>query len=122
MRITIIQDDGLVGVDGVFRHVNLSELAGVIHAIPFDTEKGVGHIEYDRGATIEVDVRDEEAERAAERLAGDDRGALAALQPIYKKISVPRENERITDFTPYQVYLDRWTAAAPLPTPQEEHL
>ena len=47
MRVTIIQEDGVVGVDGVFRSVDLSGLDTEIHAIQFDTVKGKGHIEYD---------------------------------------------------------------------------
>ena len=47
MRVTIIQEDGVVGVDGVFRRADLSGLDTKIHAIQFDTVKGKGHIEYD---------------------------------------------------------------------------
>ena len=47
MRVTIIQEDGVVGVDGVFRRVDLSDLDANIHAIQWDSEKGKGHIEYD---------------------------------------------------------------------------
>lgn len=50
MRITIIQDDGLVGVDGLFRAVDLADLDPDIHAIQFDTGKGTGHVEYDPDA------------------------------------------------------------------------
>jgi hypothetical protein len=46
-QITIIQDDNVVGVDGVFHAVDLHELDANIHAIQFDTGTGVGHIEYD---------------------------------------------------------------------------
>lgn len=47
MKITIIQADGLVGVDGVFRAVDLADLDADIHAVQFDTSRGAGHIEYD---------------------------------------------------------------------------
>lgn len=44
MRVTIIADDGKVGVDGVFRAVDLSALDPNIHAVQWD---GVtGHIEF----------------------------------------------------------------------------
>lgn len=115
MRITIIQDDGMVGVDGVFRQVDLSELDPAIRAVQFDTLKGAGHIEFDRGALIEVDVRDEDAERAAVQAAGDDREALARLGPMMKKAWVARPNEPIDELAPYQIYVERWTAAAPPP-------
>lgn len=47
MKITIIQDDGVVGVDGVFRAVDMADLDPDIHAVQFDTGSGAGHIEYD---------------------------------------------------------------------------
>lgn len=50
MRITVIQGDGLVGVDGVFREVDLSHLDENIHAIQFDTQAGKGHVEFDMDA------------------------------------------------------------------------
>ncbi len=43
-KITIIADDGVVGVDGVFRAVDLSTLDPNIHAVQWDGAKG--HIEY----------------------------------------------------------------------------
>lgn len=120
MKITIVQDDGVVGVDGVFRKVDVSELAGEIHAIQFDTVLGLGHIEFDDSVTVDQAVRDFEAERAAERAAGDDREMQKKLTQINKTIQVQRPPELITDFGPYQPYLDRWTAAAPPPpTPAE---
>lgn len=121
MRITIVQDDGVAGVDGVFRRIDVSELAGEIRAVQFDTERGAGHIEFDPGVTVEVDVRDFEAEKRAERAAGDDREKQAQLKMITKKGRVRRAPEPISDFAPYQVYLDRWHAAAP-PPPSAEQL
>ena len=44
MRVTIIADDGKVGVDGVFRAVDLSTLDANIHAVQWDGAKG--HIEF----------------------------------------------------------------------------
>lgn len=86
MKITIIQDDGVVGVDRVFRKVDLNDLDPAIHAIQWDGVKGCGHIEFD-----------------------DD------LDPR-------RENETLTDFSAFQVFVDRWSAAAPpprAPTPEQ---
>jgi len=116
MRITIIQQDGLVGVGGVFRHVDLSGLDPSIHAIQYDTAKGAGEIEYDAATTVEADVRDEAAERE-EAAAADTPEAIAALKPIYKKVLVRRANEAVTDFAAYQAYVDLWLAAAPPPPP-----
>lgn len=120
MRITINQNDAVVGVDGVFRAVDVSELAGEIRAVQFDTDAGEGHIEFDRGVTREIDVRDFDAEAAAEAEAGDDREKQAALKPIFKKRRVQRAPEPIADFGPFQVYLDRWVAAAPPPPTPEQ--
>ncbi len=47
MKVTIIQADGVVGVDGVFRNVDLSQLDEKIHAVQFDTSTNTGHVEFD---------------------------------------------------------------------------
>ena len=44
MRVTIVADDGLVGVDGVFRSVDLSALDPNIHAVQWDGT--AGHVEF----------------------------------------------------------------------------
>jgi hypothetical protein len=116
MRITIIREDGVVGVDRVFRQVDLSGLDPSIHAIQYDTANGAGEIEYDAAATVEAEVRDETAERE-EAAAADTPEAIAALKAIYKKTLVRHANEMLTDFSPYQVYVDLWIAAAPPPPP-----
>ena len=48
MRVTIIRDDSVVGVEGVFRQVDLSTLPEGIRAVQWNG--GGGHIEYDQGA------------------------------------------------------------------------
>ena len=73
MRVTIIADDGKVGVDGVFRTVDLSTLHPNIHAVQWGGT--VGHIEHKDGSA----------------------------------------NETITDISPFQSFIDAWTAAAPPP-------
>lgn len=50
-RITIIQDDGLVGIDGDFRAVDLTPLDPQIHAIQFNVTSGKGEIEWDADAS-----------------------------------------------------------------------
>ena len=45
MRVTIIRDDSVVGVDGVFRRVDLSALTANIRAVQWNGTSG--HIEYD---------------------------------------------------------------------------
>jgi hypothetical protein len=48
MKLTIIRDDGVVGVDGVFRNVNLSSLPQGVRAVQWDGTSG--HVEYDAAA------------------------------------------------------------------------
>lgn len=123
MKIIIIQGDGIVGVDGEFRQVELSELAGEIHAIHFDTAPGAGGvIEFDEGAVEERQVRDtarEDGEWAAARKAGTPEREIDV--PVrYKTIPVPKSPVAITDFTPYEIYLERWRAAPPPPPNTED--
>ena len=44
MRITIIKDDGVVGIDGVFRNIDLSSLAPEIRAVQWSDDNG--HVEF----------------------------------------------------------------------------
>lgn len=53
MRVTIIRDDSVVGVDGLFRQVDLSELPQGIRAVQWNGT--VGHIEYDDAANTVLD-------------------------------------------------------------------
>ena len=46
MKVTIIRDDGVVGVDGEFRTVDLSALDPAIHALHWDSVVGEGEVEY----------------------------------------------------------------------------
>ena len=48
MRVTIVRDDGLVGIGGTFRLVDLSTLPPGVRAIQWDGAKG--HVEYDDSA------------------------------------------------------------------------
>ncbi len=77
MRVTIIQSESRVGVDGEFRVVDLAGLDRTIHAVQWDSVLGEGDVEYRK----------------------------------------PRRNKKITDFSSYQVFVDRWNAAAPPPPP-----
>ena len=53
MRVTIIRDDGVVGIGGIFRPVDLSALPAGIRAVQWN---GVsGHIEYDEAANTLLD-------------------------------------------------------------------
>ena len=114
MRITINQSAGVVIVDGVARDVDLSTLDPAIHAIQFDTVNGAGHIEFHEDATIDVLVRDVDAEAVAYEACDGDQEKLAALKPIYKTAQVRRDNEQLVDFAAYQGYVNAWTAAAPI--------
>lgn len=78
MRVTIVADDGKVGVDGVFRSVDLSTLDANIHAVQWDGTSG--HIEF--------------KDRSPE--------------------------QRIADISPFQSFIDAWTAAAPPPPTNAE--
>jgi hypothetical protein len=53
MRVTVIRDDGVVGVDGIFRLVDLSALPAGIRAIQWNGSNG--HIEYDEAANTALD-------------------------------------------------------------------
>lgn len=46
-RIVIVKDDNNVGIDGEFRHFDLSNLEPGLHAVVYDTVKQKGWIEYD---------------------------------------------------------------------------
>lgn len=46
MKITIIQSDGTVYINGVSRPIDMTGLDPAIHAVQFDTVKGKGQIEY----------------------------------------------------------------------------
>ncbi len=75
MRVTIIADDGVVGVDGEFRSIGLGALDPNIHAVQWD------------GAAGEIEWNN------------------------------PRRNEAISDFAPFQSFVDAWIAATPPPPP-----
>lgn len=70
MRITIIRDDGVVGVNGTFRKVDVSDLPAGVRALQWSGTEG--HLEYDDAS-----------------------------------------NSELLSITPFQVFIDRWTAAAP---------
>lgn len=53
MRVTIIRDDGIAGVDGLFRQVDLSSLPAGIRAVQWNGVRG--HVEYDDGANTALD-------------------------------------------------------------------
>lgn len=45
-RLTIIKDDSLVGVDGVFFKVDCSKLPQNFHALQWNAEESLGEIEW----------------------------------------------------------------------------
>lgn len=53
MRVTIIRDDSVVGIGGIFRRVDLSTLPGGIRAMQWDGASG--HIEHDEGANTPLE-------------------------------------------------------------------
>lgn len=78
MRLTIIRDDGVVGIDGVFRRVDMSGLPTGIRALQWNGS--TGHLEHDNGS-----------------------------------------NMPLTGIAIFQLFVDRWNAAAlpPLTTAQQ---
>lgn len=56
MRVTVIRDDGVVGVDGVFRNVNLSGMLEGVRAMQW--QHVTGHVEYDEGSNTKLDTID----------------------------------------------------------------
>ena len=75
MRVTIVRDDGVVGVNGTFRSVDMSGLPAGVRALQWDGAINKGHLEYDDAT-----------------------------------------NAEISSITPFQVFIDRWTGAAPKPS------
>lgn len=73
MRVTIIRDDGVAGVDGSFRPVDLSALPPEIRAVQWNGARG--HVEYDNAANTPLDS-------IAEFQWVIDRWATAAPQPL----------------------------------------
>jgi hypothetical protein len=53
MRVTIIRDDGLVGIGGMFRTVDLSALPPGIRVVQWDGQRG--HVEHDESANTQLD-------------------------------------------------------------------
>jgi len=72
MRITIVRDDNMVGVDGIFRRNDLSAMPAGVRAVQWNGLSG--HIEYDDAS-----------------------------------------NMPLQDISDFQVFIDRWEAAAPQP-------
>jgi hypothetical protein len=52
MRLTIIREDGVVGIDGKFRKVDMSSLPPNIRAVQWNG--GTGHVEYDDMSNAEI--------------------------------------------------------------------
>jgi hypothetical protein len=46
MKVTIIKDDGVVGVDGVFKKITVSDLPTGVRVVQWDSVLGTGHVEY----------------------------------------------------------------------------
>lgn len=52
MRLTIIRDDGVCGVDGAFKMIDLSELPAGVRAVQWDGT--TGHVEYYASANSSI--------------------------------------------------------------------
>lgn len=53
MRMTIIKDDSVVGINGYFKAANLTTLEAGIRVVQWD--ESIGHVEYYEGANRELD-------------------------------------------------------------------
>ncbi len=53
MRMTIIRDDNVVGINGQFRKVDLTGFPPDVRAVQWN--ETTGHIEYDDGSNVEID-------------------------------------------------------------------
>lgn len=54
MRVTIIKEDGVVGIDGIFRHVDLAAFPNEIRAVQWNGESG--HVEYQDSGIPNLDL------------------------------------------------------------------
>ena len=80
MRVSIIREDNLVVVDGEAHAVNLENLPAHIHAIQWNGNINQGQLEY-----------------------------AGLVHPVTKAV-VKLPNEPLSDFAPYQSYVDAWKA------------
>lgn len=108
MRVTIIRDDSVVGVDGVFRRVDLSALTANIRAVQWNGTSG--HIEYhDTANTLLTDITEFQSFVDSWKAAAP--GQVASLagssSDQMKAVAVARIN------TAYQFAVRELTAAYP---------
>jgi hypothetical protein len=96
MRVTIIRDDGLVGIGGTFRMVDLSTLPPGIRAVQWDGKRG--HVEHDESANTKLDnVEDfqpfielwkaaapQPSQQVLPVASGSKRDALARIDAAYR--------------------------------------
>lgn len=137
MRLTIIRDDGVVGIDGKFRKVDLSSLPSSIRAVQWNG--GTGHVEYDDMSNAEISSitsfqifidswnaaasqpgQSSSAELKAAALSRIDnayRGAVQAITAVYPKEEVeswPRQEAEarawLKDASAETPWLDRAAA------------
>lgn len=117
MKITINKLEGLVGIDGVFRAVDLGDLDAAIRVAQFDTERGAGVIEYAEGVTVPAQVRDhagEDAAWAAARAAKTPESQINV--PVMTRVEqVQRQPERVTEWAPLAGIIERYRALDPSP-------
>lgn len=109
MKITIVRPDK-VGVDGVYREVDLSDLDPKIQSIQFDDQRMTGIIEFISSAETMGNVRDFEAEKEAYDKALREGTNLNKLQPIFKAVTVRRPPQKIDSFESFQYLLVRWSS------------
>lgn len=98
-------------VKHINKKVDVDDLPAHIRALSFDTVTGKGHIEYAEGVTYNVEVRDFALEQQEYQEALLNNKPLDKLVPRYTSKAIQKEPDVLTDFGPYQQYLDRYNAS-----------
>lgn len=116
MKIVLSRSAGVAVVDGDSRKIDLSTLDPAIDVVFFDTAKLAGQIQW--AETVSETVIDRDLKAEAVENARREKENLSPLEtPIMVPVQIHRRPTLIEAFTPYNKYLDLWTAAAPVPPP-----
>lgn len=121
MKISIFRDTGFMSVDGVSRKVNTSVLPEAIEAVFFDTVAEMGWIQFQEGATQQVEFRDLEAEKAE-----NERRRINNLPPLETTIKgtriIKRPPRPLTSFDQFQPLMLEWEEKGLPEIPSQEQV
>ena len=107
MVVLITRDyGGIVQIDGEAKEVDLTGLAADIQTVLWDSERG-GLVQWVQGTMDSVSERDIEAEHAAYDLA-IQQNKEPPTEMLYHSREIFRPNLALTDFSDYQVFVDRF--------------